>query len=378
MAAEISPEELEQLFELARQKSREGRAELYRNVASLFEGADDRLADRERALMTDIMRRLSHEVEMAVRRRLADQIAKNPQAPHELVVLLANDRIEVAYPILVESEVLRDADLVEVVQHRTFQHRMAVAMRTGLSEPVTDALVKGGEPDVIVQLLTNTDARISADALAHLVQESERIDRYQNPLLRRGDLPKELALRMLAWVSAALREYVIDHFDVDVHELDDALSAVVDDARWDDQNGTDEDGPSRRLVEKLFAAGELTPSFLLKSLNRGEVLMFELAFARLTGLRATLMRRILYEPGGEGLAMACRAIGIDRSVFMTLFRLTRQARGEPATLEDTQIDKVNDLFETLRRDSALLVLRHWSRDPGYLDAVRRIEAKRAH
>ena len=67
--------------------------------------------------MRDIMRQLTHEVEMSLRIRLAERlVAQKGNAQHDLVVVLANDRIEVAHPMLVASEVLDDEDLIEIVQ----------------------------------------------------------------------------------------------------------------------------------------------------------------------------------------------------------------------------------------------------------------------
>ncbi|MDP6603590.1 MAG: DUF2336 domain-containing protein [Rhodospirillales bacterium] len=80
---------------------------------------------------------------MPVRRIVSQQLANVPDVPEALVRLLANDDIEVAYPILVYSELLRDADLIEVIRHRTQEHQLAVAIRNEVSETVSNALGSG-------------------------------------------------------------------------------------------------------------------------------------------------------------------------------------------------------------------------------------------
>ena len=57
---------------------------------------------------------------------------------------------------------------------------------------------------MIVTLLCNQSANFSQEVLAHLVEESERVDRYQRPLLHRQELPAQLAKKMYGWVSDAL------------------------------------------------------------------------------------------------------------------------------------------------------------------------------
>ena len=67
-------------------------------VSDLFFDSQELLTDREKALMTDILRQLLHDMEMSVRRELAERLAKTENVPHELIITLANDKIEVAYP----------------------------------------------------------------------------------------------------------------------------------------------------------------------------------------------------------------------------------------------------------------------------------------
>src|SRR4051812_5812834 len=108
--------ETQKLFDLAHDRSVAGRKALMATVTDLFFEQGGTLSDRERTLMTEILRQLIHDVEMCVRRALAERLARQPAAPRELVTALANDQIEVAHPILLHSEVLQDIELIEIVQ----------------------------------------------------------------------------------------------------------------------------------------------------------------------------------------------------------------------------------------------------------------------
>ena len=55
---------------------------------------------------------------------------------------------------------------------------------------------------------------------------------------------------------------------------------------------------SERLIEKLHAAGELTPAFAFGALQQGRIRLFELTLAKLAELRPVVLRRMLYETGG--------------------------------------------------------------------------------
>jgi hypothetical protein len=68
--------------------------------------------------------------------------------------------------------------------------------------------------------------------------------------------------------------------------------------------------------------------------------MFEVMFAQLTGLRQNLVRRIVFEPGGEGLAIACKAIGTLKSDFGSLFLLSRSARPGDKVVDPREVSRV--------------------------------------
>ena len=80
------------------------------------------------------------------------------------------------------------------------------------------------------------------------------------------------------------------------------------------------------LVERLSNLGEVDASFLIKALRQGEISLFESAFCKFTGLN--LLRRILFEPGGEALVLLCRAVDVGSDTFSELFELSRRAKDQ--------------------------------------------------
>jgi uncharacterized protein (DUF2336 family) len=217
------------LLGLARDKSVEGRTRLVQIVGDLFFDTDTILRESERSIMSDILRQLIHDVEMKVRQVLAELMASESDAPHDLIAALANDQIEVAHAILTQSTVLQDIELIEIIEHRTFGHQLAIAMRQTVSETVSDALVETDNNDVIRTLVENRGAIISGETLERIVGRSESQIDLQNPLLRCSELSPLLAKRMYWWVSAALRKSIVDRFDTDSVELDKPIERAVKD-----------------------------------------------------------------------------------------------------------------------------------------------------
>ena len=361
------------LLELARDKSKKGREVLIGSIADLFAGSVSALTDRERSLMFAILQQLVRDAEMSVRRTISEQLAEEEMLPRDLAKLLANDEIEVAYPILSKSLVLQDFDLIEVIRQRTLEHQLAVAIREVVSEAVSGALVEVGNDDIVVALLNNHGAQISEKTMGYLVEESKRSDTFREPLLRRKELGADLAKRMYLWVSVALRQYVMENFDVDETTIDDLLEAAalaeVDAAALEGLTPT----KSEALAAELAEAGVIKPPLLIQLLQKGEVHLFVVMIKQLTGLREKLIMRVLLEPGGEGLAIICKAIGFQKEEFDSVFAISRKARpGDTKTLKHDR-SKALDFYDRMTERAAQLVVRRWRRSVDYLTAIRDLE-----
>jgi uncharacterized protein (DUF2336 family) len=367
----MSKVETQHLFDLARDKTVAGRQALSATVTDLFFSRGNALTDRERALMTEILRQLINDVESSVRRALAEKLAHQKDAPRDLILALANDEIAVAHIILQHSLVLRDEELIEIIHHRTLEHQLAIAVRKSVSEQVCDALVETGHVDVIRTLLENESATISAATMGYLVEQSKRVDTYQNPLLRRPELGEDLARRMYWWVSAALRKHILANFKISASEFDDVLEGAVADLA--NHPAPEEISKSTELAENLKHENAITPQLLVQSLRQGEIALFEAMFSKMTGIRMTLVRRMLFERGGEGLAIACRAMRIEAPLFASIYLLSRKARPSDPPPARGEVKRVLDLYEQIAYDAADELLKKWQRDQDFLKAVWQID-----
>ena len=377
--------DLQALLALANDSSAESRRALTRIIGDLFAERGSVLSGRERALMSDILGKLIGQFEQAVRKELAMRLADSAAVPSELVVLLANDEIEVARPILLHSTVLSDEELIGIIHRRTMEHQLAIAMRRSLSARVSAALAETENVDVVRALLENDQAEISAATMEYLVEESRRVDDYQEPLLRREHLDPSLARRMYWWVSAALRSYIVRNFDIDLAQLDDEIEETIARlAGCDGQVGT-ADGETRpdaqpgvrshggKLAAQLARAGLITPELLVRTLRQGQILLFEHLFAAATGLDPARIGRILFDPSARMLTIACRAIGMDREHFAAIYLLRRQS-GDRRVRDPRELSHIMRLFDSIGAADARQVVRQWRRNPAYVAAIEQIEA----
>lgn len=355
-SAQEKIETLNMLVDLAETSSRQKREFLYNRISEFLIEDHLKFSDSEKDIMADIICRITSDVEKSIRAKFAKTLAPREDIPKSLLVFLANDEIEVALPILQGCGLLAEHDLLDIVKHRSNQHRLAVAARDNIGEDLCTALCEINDPDITVTLLKNHSAQMPLLTLSYLGEQSEFIPEYQRPLLERPFLPKPIAEKMYRWVSMSLREYIAENFDVDVR----ALEINIDD-RNDTIDAISKDSdPSYRLVEKLHRSGDLSPRFMIKSLHQGEIDLFEFSFAKLLGLEGESddIRNIIYADNPEILAVASRSLDIDRVIFKSIYDLTASIREQNASILSPAKSVSMDFYDLLTQESAKAALKN--------------------
>jgi uncharacterized protein (DUF2336 family) len=346
-----------QLIELASNASQaSARAnEIYLAVAGLFEGQNLSFTAHERKLAADILKRLTKNVEMSIRIAVAEKLADRTEAPAELIAMLADDRIEVARLVLQRSPVLSDSDLLHVLETGSIDHHLAVAERPHLGEIVTAALARSQYEAVIIALLRNKTARIADSTFEGLAERAREIATLQEFLITREDLPQVLAGRIYDWVGSALKSTLLARYPT----IESSLNRAIEESQSALRAGepVTSEASARKLVAKLATSGQLRASFLIRVLNQGQMDLFEHGFAALLEMDVGLMRRALYGDDPMKVALACRAAGIDRSVFLTVFNLSRHHRGVTTALSESDQAEIQSIFSKIPRNDALQKLR---------------------
>ncbi len=368
-------DDIRYLIGLARDKSVESRKRLVAVVSDIFFSDQAILTEYERALITDILHKLIYELAVPVREALSDHLARDESMPRAVLRALAEDEIEIAAPILLNNEALLDVELIEVVRHRALEHQLMLAMRRAPLAMAADPALESADGDLIQELLDSGDAKLVDATMAYLLEQTGGVDSFQEPILRREDLSERLAKKMVLWILAALRQHILDRFDVDLTALDDGIEAAADDMseRLSSERERRHGDSSAKLATALANAGKLTPGRLIQAMRQGEVPLFIAMLAHLTGLRLPLVRRLLFEPGGEGLVVAGRALGFDKAVAASIFLLCRRARPGDWAADPRELSRVLALFDRVQPAAAHAVLARWRRDPDFLYAIKTVE-----
>jgi hypothetical protein len=166
-----------------------------------------RFSEDEITTFGEVIGRLADEIEVAARAQLARRLARFEQAPVNIVHKLAfDDSIEVAGPVLRESERLDSATLVANARIKSQQHLFAISERKSLAETVTDVLVTRGNWDVVTSVANNDGARLSDFGFLHMITRAEGDSILAEQLGLRKDIPRHLFQQLIAKASDDVRK----------------------------------------------------------------------------------------------------------------------------------------------------------------------------
>jgi hypothetical protein len=145
-------------------------------------------------------------IETSAKALLSSRLAPIDTAPPLTIRALAfDDVIEVAAPVLSQSERLDDEALIEAARSKSQAHLMAISTRRVLSDAVTDVLVLRGNDEVIHSTVNNPGAEFSERGFTRLVDRAEGDDNLATCIGLRPTIPRHLYLRLIAKASATVR-----------------------------------------------------------------------------------------------------------------------------------------------------------------------------
>jgi uncharacterized protein (DUF2336 family) len=331
----------ESLLNLARSRAPADRENLLLALVELCDGRRGSAVMTSQPVQTllgSIFISVAMEAERDIRRRLAEKLSTASWAPAALINVLVLDEIEIARPIIASSPALKDHDLVRILLEATVEHQIEVARRPKLGPPVVAEILKQAEPAVMTALAGNITAEFSPADVTQLVNHARRIASLRTPLVRHPLLSEDLAQQLYIWVGQSLRQALVDRFRLDPAMLDEALAESVREAHGNQPppNAAVPRAPEReesehRLIAKLQEAGQLRPGYLLRALREGRLSLFSAALAALGRFDHADLGKAMGSDRPELLALACAAVGIDRSVFPTILDLVRELnQGRPS------------------------------------------------
>ena len=313
------------LHDLAKNKQPGSRAELANIMTDLLQFD---LTTGEHELITDVLMGLIRQAEIDLRRALSEKLAVMEEAPLRMVLHLANDDISVADPILRRSRVLTDTDLTYIVKGRGKEHWCAIATRPEMSRQLINLLVDTEDLETAIHLSENKNVRLTSHALRKMSTMAEISDRLAKPLLMREEMPPRLATKLYGFVGRELKDYIKDNYKMVDQGL---VEQAVDDIVFEMSSAAQgEYAPTVKMIvsaENMLEKGFLNAEVMVENLRRGQIANFVALFSVYSSLSIDTVLEMLHQKTGQGLAVACKATGIQKPEFVNMFLLTSRVRG---------------------------------------------------
>ena len=313
-------------------------------ITDLFVNGAPHYSEEQVALFDGVMMRLLKTTDAEARAELARRLTPIANAPENVVHTLAfNNAIEVAQPVLSQSERISDAEILTFATSKSQQHLAAITRRKTLSEPLTDLLTERGDRNVVQLAIKNPGARFSEAGLHLLARRAAADQTLASEMGKRGDIRKWLAEK----AAHADRTRLV------AEQISTPQSTMTEPA----------DGGSDRkaLLDFTAARAEVERQSRVHPIGDAEVYLYarDRKFAETAAALSLLcdtpfevVERALLDPGAELVLILAKVAGLSPATTRVILLLRAVDRG----ISSDAIEQALASFESLRPEAAQRVL----------------------
>lgn len=339
---------------------------LLRRLADVVSLPQSRINAFERAMTADLLTDILRDAAPMERQRVARRISSLAEVPASLARLLLRDEIAVAAPLLELCASLSDSDLLDCIHSTGIEHHKLIAARRGVGELVCEALVTLAETPVLEILLRNPLARLPPPAVDGLTALTREHPQLTPLLLRRPEVRPSHAYVLFWWSDRESRATILQRFAVSREVLQDAASdifAIIAAEGWQD--------PLARKALQFIERRQRNRAAIDKSPFDGleeavaacqggmtRELAEEISY--LSGIKPMTGAKIFTDPGGEPLAILCKATGLPRAALRALWKGLRRPEVDGHGAPDARLENVLTTYDSIAVDRAQTVLRYWN------------------
>lgn len=301
---------------LATDRSEEVRSSLATKISTLLPTLSADENSKVRDLTLEILRKLAQDEAARVRRILSEALATLPDAPHDVINQLARDvELRVAEPVLRQSPILTDADLLSIINSGPIRGALgAIATRANLAATVSAALARTDDSDAIAALLANASAQIREDTLDTLLGRAPQQPLWHAPLVNRPHLPLAAIKRLAQFVSTSLLEVLKTQAEV-TPETAEEIAVLV---RRRVESGEEEIERPADRARRLHSEDKLDEATITAALEEGERAFVTTALALKSGADSSAVSRILSAGSAKGVTALAWKAGLSMRLALQL------------------------------------------------------------
>ena len=330
------------------------RIETLQRVTDLFLNQTVDYSDDQITLFDDVFNCLIHHIESSAKALLARRLAPVAKAPPQIIHVLAfDDLIEVAAPVLSQSERLSDDVLIESVRSKSQAHLLAISTRRVLSVAVTDVLIERGNDEVVKSTVNNPGADFSELGFTQLVERAEGNDDIATCVGMRRSIPRHHYLKLIAKASAAVRARLAAANPDLANDVSVVVSEVTRRARSAPGTISRETTIAHGLVRSLYEDGRLDEQEVAAFAEARKFDETNAAIACLANVSIADAEKMMIESQTEGVLILAKVGGLSWATAKTIIDMRRDL----THVEMTDINAAKQTYECLRQSTAQQVLR---------------------
>ncbi|MEL6415767.1 MAG: DUF2336 domain-containing protein [Pseudomonadota bacterium] len=277
--------------------------------------ATDVLTDDERLFAEEIIQVLAQDTAELVRRTLSVTLRNSPRLPHEVATQLAQDVESVAIPVLENSPVFNDEELIELVLSVTAAKQAAIAGREKVSSTLAEVICEHADEIAVETISGNTGAEMSDRAFEHSIERFPVNENMHENLVMRDHIPVHIAEKMVSLVSGQVFDMLINRHELPAQMAIDLAAGARERATIDLVEQADRTNDMSRFVSQLNLNGRLTHSLIMRALCVGHMHFVEHALAELSGVPHSRAWLMIHDAGPLGLQAIFDRAGMHRKLL---------------------------------------------------------------
>ena len=298
----------------------------------------------------EVIGRLADEIEVATRVQLAKRLARFDQAPVNIIHKLAfDDAIEVAGPVLRESERLEPYALVANVCTKGQTHMLAISERKSIEESVTDVLVTRGNQEVVNSVARNNGARLSDFGFLHMITRAEGDSILAQQLGLRKDIPRHVFQQLIAKASDDVRKRLERERPTMLEQIQSTVTDVAGELQSKFGPVSRSYYVAKRVVTTQFRQGNLNEESISIYARSHKVDEVTIGLSLLCSLPGDVIERALLDRNRETLLLLAKSLEFSWATTMALLFLgAKDHRITAQELRDLERDYGRLNIETSR------------------------------
>ena len=298
----------------------------------------------------EVVGRLADEIEVAARARLARRLAAFDRAPRNIIHKLAfDDSIEVAGPVLQQSERIETGALVDNASSKSQSHLLAISKRKSIEATVTDVLVRRGDQEVVNSVANNNGARFSDFGFLHMIQRAEGDSILAERLGLRKDIPRQLFQQLIAKASDDVRQRLQRERPAMVEQIQSSVAEVAGELQSKFGPVSRSYFVAKRVLATQHRLGNLNENSISLYARAHKIEEVTIGLSLLCALPADVIERALFDKNREMLLILAKALDFSWATTMALLFLgAKDHRVTARELRDTETEFGRLMIETSR------------------------------